>query len=87
MLILTTMRYIDWTPVVLIDSLIGTYSFGDVTIIGVADKQATDSSAVIYDFKRLIKEFEGIDIEPPNNPRSWDHCLIVVETGGLRILD
>ena len=72
---------------VLIDRLIGTYSFGDVTITGIADKHATDSSAAIYDFKRLIKEFEGIDIEPPNNPRSWDHCLIVVETGGLRILD
>lgn len=25
-------------------------------------------------------------MEPPNNPRSWDHCLIVVETGGLRIV-
>lgn len=72
---------------VLIDRLIGTYEFGDVKITGIADKHATDSSAAIYDFKRLIKEFEGIDIEPPNNPRSWDHCLIVVETGGLRIVD
>ena len=25
-------------------------------------------------------------IEPPDNPRSWDHCLIVVETGGMRIV-
>ncbi|MGY8960110.1 MAG: MBL fold metallo-hydrolase [Alphaproteobacteria bacterium] len=72
---------------VLIDRLIGTYNFGDVTITGIADKHATDSSAAIYDFKKLIKEFENIDIEPPNNPRSWDHCLIVIETGGLRIVD
>ena len=28
----------------------------------------------------------GTDIEPPDNPRSWDHCLIVVETGGMRIV-
>ena len=26
------------------------------------------------------------DRQPPGNPRSWDNCLIVVETGGLRIL-
>jgi L-ascorbate metabolism protein UlaG (beta-lactamase superfamily) len=32
------------------------------------------------------RELNGVDIEPPNNPRSWDNCLIVVETGGLRIL-
>ena len=40
----------------------------------------------MYDFKKIIKEFDNIDITPPNNPRSWDHCLIIVETGGLRIL-
>ena len=71
---------------VLLDRLIGTYSFGDVKIIGIADKHATDSSSAVYDFKKIIKEFDNIDITPPNNPRSWDHCLIIVETGGLRIL-
>ena len=71
---------------VLLDRLIGTYTFGDVKIIGVADKHATDSSSAVYDFKKIIKEFDNIDITPPNNPRSWDHCLIIVETGGLRIL-
>ena len=69
-----------------LDRLIGTYSFADVTITGIADKHATDSSAAIYDFKAIMREFDGIDITPPDNPRSWDHCLIVVETGGLRIL-
>ena len=40
----------------------------------------------IYDYKKIHKRFNGIDIEPPSNPRSWDHCLIVVETGGMRIV-
>ena len=72
---------------VLIDRLIGTYTFGDVTIRGIADKHETDSSGAIYDFKKIILDFDGIDITPPNNPRSWDHCLIVIEIGGLRIVD
>ena len=69
-----------------LDRLIGTYQFGDVKITGIADKHATDSSAATYDFKAIMRDFDGIDIEPPNNPRSWDHCLIMVETGGLRVL-
>ena len=72
---------------VLLDRLIGTYKFGDISICGIADKHETDSSNAIYDFKKIIFEFDGIDISPPNNPRSWDHCLIVIETGGLRIVD
>ncbi len=71
---------------VLLDRLIGTYTFSDLTIHGIADKHATDSCCAIYDFKKIHKHFHGTDIEPPNNPRSWDHCLIVIETGGLRIL-
>ncbi len=71
---------------VLLDRLIGSYEFADVKITGIADKHATDSSNATYDFKKIIKEFGGVDIEPPNNPRSWDNCLIVLETGGLRIL-
>ena len=71
---------------VLLDMLIGTYTFGDLKITGIADKHATDSSAAVYDFKRIIKEFDNIDITPPNNPRSWDHCLLLIETGGLKIL-
>ena len=71
---------------VLLDRLIGTYQFGDVTITGIADKHATDSSFAVYDFKKVLKHFHGVDVEPPNNPRSWDHCLIIVETGGMRFL-
>ena len=72
---------------VLIDRLIGTYTFGDVTIRGIADKHETNSRGALYDFKKIILDFDGIDITPPNNPRSWDHCLIVIEPGGLRIVD
>ncbi|WP_108881508.1 MBL fold metallo-hydrolase [Anderseniella sp. Alg231-50] len=71
---------------VLLDRLIGVYEFADVRITGIADKHATDSSSASYDFKKIIREFGNVDIEPPNNPRSWDNCLIIVETGGLRIL-
>lgn len=71
---------------VLLDRLIGTYTFKDVTITGIAEKHAIDSSCCVYDFKKIHKHVHGVDIEPPDNPRSWDHCLIVVETGAIRIL-
>ena len=71
---------------VLLDRLIGKYQFGDLTIYGLADKHATDSSCAIYDFKKIHQRFHDTSIEPPDNPRSWDHCLIVVETGGVRIV-
>ncbi len=71
---------------VLLDRLIGTYEFADVRITGIADKHAVDSSNAVYDFKKIIQKFSDIEIEPPNNPRSWDNCIIIVETGDLRIL-
>jgi L-ascorbate metabolism protein UlaG (beta-lactamase superfamily) len=71
---------------VLLDRLIGSYSFADMNIYGLADKHETDSSCAIYDYKKIHEAFGGVSIEPPDNPRSWDHCLIVIETGGLRIV-
>jgi L-ascorbate metabolism protein UlaG (beta-lactamase superfamily) len=71
---------------VTLDRLIGTYVFSDVKISGIADKHATDASDALYDFRQIILDFDGIDITPPDNPRSWDNCLITVETGGLRLL-
>ena len=70
----------------LLDRFIGNYHFADVSITGIADKHATDSSAALYDFKKIIKEFDGVEITPPDNPRSWDNCLIIIEIDGLRIL-
>lgn len=69
-----------------LDRLIGTYQFSDVRLSGLADKHATDASAALYDFRQIILDFDGIDITPPDNPRSWDNCLVTIETGGLRIL-
>ena len=71
---------------VLLDRLAGTYAFADVAITGIAEKHNTDSTHALYDFKAYIRDFSGVDITPPDNPRSWDNNLIVVETGGLRIL-
>jgi len=71
---------------VLLDRLIGTYGFRDVTIHGIAEKHAIDSSCCVYDFRKILETFQNQKIAPPNNQRSWDNCLIVVETGGLRIL-
>ena len=71
---------------VLLDRLIGMYRFGDMTVYGLADKHAVDSSCALYDFKKVHEKFSKVNIEPPDNPRSWDHCLIVVETGGMRIV-
>ena len=71
---------------VLLDRLIGRYAFSDMTLHGIADKHETDSSCAIYDYKKIHEAFHGTSIEPPDNPRSWDQCLIVVETGGLRIV-
>lgn len=71
---------------VLLDRLIGMYQFGDLTIYGLADKHETDASCAVYDYKLIHEKFHGTSIEPPDNPRSWDHCLIVVETGGIRFV-
>lgn len=71
---------------VLLDRLIGTYQFADVTITGIADKHAIDYSEAVYDAGKLIRAFSDATLEPPDNDRSWDNCLIVVETAGIRIL-
>ena len=70
----------------LLDRLIGRYSFSDVNIVGIADKHATDPTYATYDFKLINGYFGGQAIDPPDNSRCWDNCLIIVETGGLRIL-
>jgi len=71
---------------VLLDRPIGRYAFLDVCIEGIADKHSIDSSAGTYDFVKVYRELYDTDVTPPNNPRSWDNTLVVVETGGLRIL-
>ena len=71
---------------VLLDRPIGRYQFLDVAITGIADKHSIDNSAGVYDFVKVYRELMDTDVTPPDNPRSWDNTLVVVETGGLRIL-
>lgn len=73
---------IDATSV--LDRMIGTFSFGDVTITGVADKHATDCPGW-YKWINAVKEGGG-DPYPPHNPGHLDMVSYVVETGGVRIL-
>lgn len=70
---------------VILDRLIGKYEFSDVKIYGIADKHSTDGCCSLYDYKKVMREIHGVNIEPPNNPRSWDNCIIVIETAGIRI--
>ena len=71
---------------VALDRPIGSYSFLDVAITGIADKHSIDSGAGTYDFVRIYRELYDTDVTPPDNARSWDNTRVVVETGGLRIL-
>lgn len=71
---------------VLLDRPIGTFSLLDVRVTGIADKHSIDSSAGTYDFVKIYREIYDTDVAPPNNARSWDNTLVVVETGGVRIL-
>lgn len=68
----------------LLDRMIGTYAFSDVTITGIADKHAC-SAPGWYKWTNAIKEF-GADPCPPNNPGHMDMVTYVVEAGGIRIL-
>ncbi|KLN59577.1 hypothetical protein WH96_17060 [Kiloniella spongiae] len=71
---------------ILLDRLIGSYEFGDLKITGIADKHAVDATYAPYDFHQLNHYFGGNNILPPNNARSWDNCMLLIEVEGLRIL-
>lgn len=73
---------VDATTV--LDRMIGTWSFGDVTVTGIADKHATDNPG-FYKWINAVKE-AGADPYPPHNPGHLDMVTYVVETGGVRIL-
>lgn len=68
----------------ILDRMVGTYSFADVSISGVADKHATDAPGW-YKWIDVVKEF-GADPYPPNNPGHLDMSSFVVETAGIRTL-
>ena len=70
----------------LLDRPVGTYEFGDVKIIGIADKHVSDNSHNAYNWAELTRRLTTMQTNPPNNCRSFDNCLVVVEVAGMRIL-
>jgi len=71
---------------VLIDRLTGRYGFADLTLTGIADKHAIDFTHGAYDLQAIYRYLGRPEMRPPDNARAWDNCLIIAETGGLRIL-
>lgn len=74
------------TANVILDRLIGTYEFADVKITGIADKHVSDSTHNAYDWAEMTRRLTPMKTNPPDNCRSFDNCLLLIEVGGLRIL-
>ena len=70
----------------LLDRPVGTFSFADVRITGIADKHVSDSSHNVYDWAAKTRALTDMETRPPDNWRSFDNCLILIEVAGLRIL-
>src|SRR5262245_3753743 len=70
----------------LLERLIGTYEFNDVRITGIADKHVSDSTHNVYDWAGMTQRLTNMETKPPNNWRSFDNCLLLIETAGMRIL-
>ncbi|KIZ47870.1 MULTISPECIES: MBL fold metallo-hydrolase [Rhodopseudomonas] len=71
---------------VILDRLIGTYQFADVKITGIADKHVSDSTHNAYDWAEMTRRLTPMKTNPPDNCRSFDNCLLVIEVAGLKIL-
>lgn len=69
-----------------LDRLVGTWELADLCITGIADKHVSDSSHNVYDWAEMTRRLTDMETRPPGNWRSFDNSLILVETGGLRIL-
>jgi L-ascorbate metabolism protein UlaG (beta-lactamase superfamily) len=71
---------------VLLDRPIGTYEFADLRITGIADKHVSETSHNAYDWAEMTRRLTQVGTRPPDNWRSFDNVILIVETGGLRIL-
>jgi L-ascorbate metabolism protein UlaG (beta-lactamase superfamily) len=71
---------------VILDRLIGTYEFADVKITGVADKHVSDSTHNMHDWAEMTRRLTPMKTNPPDNCRSFDNCILLIEVGGMRIL-
>ncbi|MGQ7848164.1 MBL fold metallo-hydrolase [Granulosicoccus sp. 3-233] len=70
----------------LIDRLVGRFEFADAVISGIADKHVSDSTHGVYDWAGLTRKLTAMETVPPDNWRSFDNSILVIETAGLRIL-
>ena len=69
----------------MLDRLAGTIEIGDVKITGFPDKHVSNPENEIYDGKILEKAF-GKHNYPPGENMEWDNSMILIETGGMKIL-
>ena len=67
-----------------LDRMVGSWSFADVSITGIADKHACEAPGW-YEWTNALAEF-GQNACPPDNPGHMDMVMYVVETGGIRTL-
>ena len=72
---------------VVLDRPIGEYRFADIKITCIADKHCSVAPpGSVYDWPEMYLKTAGIDARPPNNPRQFDNTIIIVETGGMRVM-
>lgn len=71
---------------VILDRLVGTFTLADVTITGIADKHVSDSSHNAYDWADKTRRLTPMKTSPPDNWRSFDNSILLIEVAGLRIL-
>ena len=69
----------------MLDRLAGTVEIGDAKITGFPDKHVSNPQNEIYDGIILEKAF-GKHNYPPGENMEWDNSMILIETGGIRIL-
>ena len=71
----------------LLDRPIGRFEIGDARITGIADKHVCEAPpGSTYDWAELYRKTSGIENRPPDNPRSFDNTIVIIETGGLKIV-
>lgn len=70
----------------LLDRPIGRFEFADVSITGIADKHVSDCSHADVDWAGLTRKLTPMETLPPNNWRSFDNTIVIIEVAGLRIL-
>ncbi|ASJ72878.1 MBL fold metallo-hydrolase [Granulosicoccus antarcticus] len=70
----------------LLDRLVGRFEFSDAVVTGIADKHVSDSTHGVYDWAGLTRKLTPMETVPPDNWRSFDNSILVVEAAGIRIL-